>query len=341
MTVQAGVIGLGRAGWQIHVAQLARMQAFKVAAVADPMQERLDEAAATLGCRTYTDAYALTTDPELDLVVVASPNHTHVPYAMAALKAGKHVIVDKPVATRLADMDALMAEAKRGGRTLAPFHSRRFDGDFVKIRKIIDSGVLGPLHMVKIYNHGFSRRNDWQTLRRMGGGQLTNWGSHALDKALTLLNWEVDKVFGDMTTTVCAGDAEDQVKVVLKGKNGLLIDVEVAGGCALPQAPWVIMGKYGTLTGTHALLEWKYYDPSALPPVQIKEDPGRSYDFSEQIPWQTCSCETGGMGESHALWYAHFAAAWKSGGPMPTTAQQARHLIAIQDEVRRQSREEV
>ena len=336
--VRVGIVGLGRSGWSNHATTVPKLPGFTVAAVADAVPERRAEAESTLGCRAYADYRELVADPELELVVVCTPSHTHADVAVAALRAGRHVLVEKPMAASLAEVDRMIAAAAEAGRILTVFQNRRLDPDFLKVQEILASGVLGPIHLIKMGRHGYQRRSDWQTLRKLGGGQLNNWGAHVVDQALLLLGGEYAELFADLQHTVSAGDAEDHVKVVLRGRQGTVVDVEITSACAYPVPDWTIMGRHGTLTGSTSRLEWKHYDPAALPALVADEGPaaGRSYGRPEQIPWQTEAAEVRG-GNITAEYYARLRATLREGAPLFVTPESVRRQIALFDEIRRKS----
>ena len=185
--IRVGIAGLGRSGWGIHAAYLRTApRLFKIAAVADLIPERVAQAAAELRCRAYPDAESLIADPDLDLVVVATYNPTHAKYAKMALRAGKHVLCEKPFGLTVADVDAMSAAAKERGRVLVPFQQRHLEKDFLKVKEICESGLVGDVFRIRLCWHGFGRRWDWQTVRAMAGGNLNNNGPHVVDHAVTL-----------------------------------------------------------------------------------------------------------------------------------------------------------
>ena len=122
----------------------------------------------------------------MDLVVNAAPSKFHVPLTLQFLEAGFNVLCDKPLASRAADVDRLIAAAERSGKTLAIFQQSRYSPAFVQLRRVIDSGVLGDIVQISLVSSGFSRRYDWQTLTAEMGGNLLNTGPHVLDQALQL-----------------------------------------------------------------------------------------------------------------------------------------------------------
>ena len=166
-TIRVGIIGQGRSGWGIHAEFLRTVpELFKIEAVADLIPERVAQSAADLGCRAYHDAESLIADPDIDLVVVSSYNATHAKYAEMALRAGKHVLCEKPFGLTVADVDAMAAAAKAAGRIIVPFQQRHYEEDFLKVKEICESGIIGDVFRIRLCWHGFGRRWDWQTADR-------------------------------------------------------------------------------------------------------------------------------------------------------------------------------
>lgn len=332
--VRVGLAGLGRAGWSIHAMTLEKHPAFTVAAVMDTEPERRQEAVARFGCAAYEDYAALAADPHVELVVIATPSFLHAPMAIEALDAGKHVLVDKPMALSVAEADAMLSAARRRARLLSVFHIRRLDPDFLKIREVLDSGVLGPLHAIKMASSSFDRRRDWQTLAKFGGGQLNNTGSHFVDLALALAGGEWDLAFSELRQVACAGDAEDHVRILFRGKAGVTVDIELAIS-AYHGPRWHLMGKYGSLVGDSERLEWKYYDPAALEAPTVSEGPaaGRKYGSGETLPWVTQSFAMT-YPNTFPEFYSRLHASLREGAPLLVPPEEIRNLVALFDACR-------
>ena len=107
------------------------------------------------------------------------------------------------------------------------------------MQEIIRSGILGDVYEIRLARHGYQRRDDWQTIKEFGGGQLLNWGPHIVDHALRFLESPVATQFSDLKFIAAVGDAEDHLKIVLKGENGRFVDMEISGGVALG-APTIV-----------------------------------------------------------------------------------------------------
>jgi len=338
--VRVGIAGLGRSGWAIHAQLLAELpNRYRIVAVLDEDADRLREAVERFGCRAYADYADLVGDDDVELVVVALPSHLHAGATVQALAAGKAVICEKPMATSLADVDRMIEAAGRSGRLLTVFQNRRYSPDFLKVQEVIASGVLGRIVLIKITQAGFSRRWDWQTLKRFGGGTLNNNGVHYLDQALLLFGKGRPEVFCHLERTLTLGDAEDHVKIILRGENAPMIDLEVSSVCAYPPPTWRISGTQGGLVGTARHLEWKAIDPDKLPPrsLDIHPTPDRSYNRDELV-WHEYSWDIGDYtGPGQKGFYLDLYETMRHGKPLAVTPESVRRVMRIVEQCHRLS----
>ncbi len=337
--LRVGIAGLGRSGWNIHVRTLAALpDRYQVAAVMDPEPERCAEARAGHGCRVHPDFDALAADPDLDVIVVASPNHLHADHAVKALDAGKHVVCEKPFALTVEEADRVMAAAQRNRRVLSPFQNRRYEPHFLKVRELIDSGVLGQVVHIRLSWHQFTRRWDWQTLRRFGGGLLNNNGSHLLDHALQLLPDDVQpEVFADLQRVLSLGDTEDHVKIVLTTpdhEDQPTIDVELSNASIFEQDRWLVLGTRGGLRGTTEKLTWRTVDWDALPErtLETAAATGRTYNHDpvtwKEHTWDAPPADPKAVRQDYVGFYSDLYRTIHDDAPLVITPRSVRRLIA-------------
>lgn len=285
--IKVGLAGLGRSGWDIHAQYIAGLpDYFELAGVHDPDLIRMRDACAKTGSTGFRTLDALLAAPDIELVVVATPSHLHGRHALQALRAGKHVICEKPLVATSAEVKKLITAARRARRQLLPFQNKRYDKDFLEVKRIIESGLIGRPTFIRIAYHGFGRRWDWQTLKRFNGGSLANTGPHPIDQALVLFGAQTPQVACDLRRTLTFGDAEDHVKVILSAERSPTIEIEIMASNPWPAPRWLVMGTRGGIVGGPERLDYKYFDPSGLPKRRVdpKPSPDRSYN-SEQYPW--------------------------------------------------------
>jgi scyllo-inositol 2-dehydrogenase (NADP+) len=337
--IRVGIAGLGRSGWDIHAKLLAPLnEHYQVVAVVDADEKRRQEAIDRFDCQAYTEYDQLLADPAVELVVVALPSFLHADGAIAALEAGKHVVCEKPMATALPDADRMVAAAERTGQVLTVFQQRRYNPDFVKVREVIRSGVLGRIVQIRVTESRFSRRWDWQTLQKFGGGSLNNTGPHYLDMALQLFGDDYpSEVFCQLERALTLGDADDHLKLVFKGKNAPTVDIEISSACAYPPETWNVMGTQGGLAGSTRQLRWRWVDWAVQPPRQLdlQPTPDRSYN-RDDLTWQEATWDLAqDSSPGHSGFYHDLYATIRSGAPLAITPQSVRRVIWLQEECHR------
>jgi len=288
--IRTAIAGLGRAGWSIHVAGLKDRSDYKIVACIDPEAERRKEAEQVLGCRSYASWTDFIKDPgDAELAIIATASNMHVPMSIDALKAGLHVLAEKPMAVSLKEASTMLKAAKSSKKLYTVHQNYRCNAELHQALAIMDSGILGKVFYIKMNWSRFSRRNDWQTLRKFGGGTLNNTCPHSIDHALQYMQSPVVDVWGDLQAVVTAGDADDHVKILLRGKNGRVIDHEVSGAIAVDQPKLMICGDMGTLLRVGDEYVIKYLDPKTLPKLKVDARlavPGRKYGVvGESLNW--------------------------------------------------------
>jgi predicted dehydrogenase len=337
--VRVGIAGLGRSGWDIHAKLMEPLaQEFQVAAVVDADEKRRQEAMDRFDCLAYTEYEQMLADPGVELVVVSLPSFLHANASIAALEAGKHVVCEKPMATTLADADRMIEAAQRTGRVLTIFQQRRYNPDFVKVREVIDSGVLGRIVEIRLTESRFSRRWDWQTLQKFGGGSLNNTGPHFLDMALQLFGEHYpSEVFCQLDRTLTLGDADDHVKLTFRGPGAPTIDIEISSCSPYPGETWNVMGTQGGLAGSTSKLRWKWVDWSAQAPrtLDTRPMPDRSYNRDDLI-WQEASWDVANDATiGHVGFYHELFATIRQGKPLAITPQSVRRVMWLIEECHR------
>lgn len=268
-----GIVGLGRAGWSMHCDELdARPDKYTIVAACDTVALRRQKAADRYGCNVYRDIEQLIADPNVEMVDIATRSCDHFRHASLALRAGKDVCLEKPMAVSYDHAKRLAALAGRSKGNLYIRHNRRFEPGFVHIRQIMASGVLGEVYEIKLRRLDFQFRGDWQTIKRFGGGQLLNWGPHIVDHALQMLDSPCKAVWSYLKKIAAVGDAEDHVRIILTGRNGRVVDLEISGGAALGEPMYRIFGAKGALTAGDDYITVKYLDPR-VKLLRTKADP--------------------------------------------------------------------
>ena len=224
--LRVAIVGYGLAGSAFHAPLIAATAGMRVSAVVTGNAERAENArAAYEGVEVFADVDGLLTKAsDIDLVVVATPNRMHAPIALAAIDAGKAVVVDKPFAVSVAEAESLIAAAAARGVPLSVYQNRRWDGDFLTLRRLLDEGALGE---VTRYESRFER---WRPVAGSGwresgspsdaGGLLFDLGPHLIDQALVLFG-PVTHVYAEVDRRRAGVQADDDVFVALTHASGV------------------------------------------------------------------------------------------------------------------------
>ena len=225
--LRAALLGFGLAGSAFHGPLIEAVTGLELASIVTRDPER-----AALAHERHPGAQVLDGAErvweragEHDLVVVATPNRTHAPLAEAAIAAGLHVVVDKPLAASSADGRALAAAARRQGVLLAVFHNRRWDGDFLTARRLIAEGTLGHVHRFESRFERWRPELDAERWRELAdpaeaGGVLFDLGPHLIDQALVLFG-DVRSVYAEVETGRPGAAVDDDAFVALEHASGV------------------------------------------------------------------------------------------------------------------------
>jgi predicted dehydrogenase len=185
--IRVGVVGYGLAGKVFHAPMITAVEGLELAAVVERSTRHAAEEYP--GITIHTSLEAMLEDSSIDLIVIATPTPTHAALAGQVLQAGRHVVVDKPVAIHSSEIASLAALARENGKLLIPYHNRRWDGDFRTLRKLLDGGKLG--HVVSVTStfnrwRPVARHGVWRESDEAGSGILLDLGTHQVDQTLQI-----------------------------------------------------------------------------------------------------------------------------------------------------------
>jgi len=338
--IRVGIAGLGRSGWNIHARLLAQVEdRYEVVAALDADPTRRAEAEHRYNCKTYGTYEGLLGDGQVELVVVALPSHLHADGTIAALECGKHVVCEKPMAISTEEADRMITADNASPGILSVFQNRRYSPDFVTVRNVLNSGVLGRTVLIHMTGSGFGRRWDWQTLREFGGGSLNNTAVHSLDQALLLMGEGTPDICCHLERTLTVGNAEDHVKLVLRMQGAPMVDLEVSSACAYSRDAWHIMGTSGGLVGSSSSLRWKHVDMASLPERSLDRQPtpDRSYNHEEYEWSETVWQRDEYTGPGELGYYEDLYESIRKGAPVAVTPQSVRRVIWVLEECHRQA----
>lgn len=210
----------------------------------DPARNKVAE---ENGIHAFASREELLADERIDLVTVATPNDYHKEIVMAALRAGKNVISEKPVTLSSADLEDMIACANECGRLFTVHQNRRWDEDYLTMKKLLDDGTLGKVFRIESRVQG-SRGipGDWRNQKQHGGGMVFDWGIHLLDQALMMtLPRKLKTVYAELTN-VTNENCDDGFRATLIFDDGLSFYVEVTTSNFISLPLWYMLGENGT-----------------------------------------------------------------------------------------------
>jgi predicted dehydrogenase len=267
--VRFGVIGFGLAGRVFHSAVIDATPGIELAGI---VQRSGDDAQkAYPNVPLYRSLDAMLQDASLQVIVVATPNDTHVPMAEQCLRAGRHVVIDKPVAVSSTEAAALMAVARETGRRVFVYHNRRWDGDFLTVQQLLKTDRLGTLRTFESHFDRFRptpKPGAWREALGHGNGILLDLGSHLADQALVLFGIP-EAVWGDVRSER-AGSAVDDAFDLRLYYPDLTVWLRSSSLSAVPAVRFLAQGTRGS------------YRKDNLDP---QEDALRSGDLFQSKPW--------------------------------------------------------
>ena len=244
MNHRLALIGYGGMGKQ-HLKLLANVERMEIAGIYDIDEEKNREAQ-----QNQIDVYAsleeIWKDDSVDVVLIATPNHVHKDIAIEAMRAGKHVICEKPVALNSRELAEILQVQKETGKTFVVHQNRRWDEDFRIMKQLYDSKELGDIFNIEARIYG-SRGipGDWRKEKQYGGGMLLDWGVHLIDRLLWMCKEPIRNIYCE-ESYIQKEDCDDGFKLLLTFESGCKALLEV-GTCNYIYMPkWYLCGTAGS-----------------------------------------------------------------------------------------------
>jgi scyllo-inositol 2-dehydrogenase (NADP+) len=322
--IRVGLAGYGLAGAMLHAPVIAGLPEFRITGV---MTSRPEAVQLASGPVVVPDLEALL-GLDCDLIVIVTPNPLHAVQAEAALRAGRHVLIDKPMAIDVAACDRLIDLAAGTGRVLSVYHNRRFDGDFLAAKRVVAEKVVGAPMLMEANWDRFRPvpPATWRNADGAGAGLFWDLGPHMIDQAIALFGWP-DRMQADVAVQREGARADDWFTVTLGwGVRRALLSASSFGAAARPR--FALHGAHGSwwsegLDPVEAALR-AGHDPAApgfperLPPISA----WRAGREGERIAQPVAAGDPFGF-------YRGLAAAIRGEGPSPMDPVRARDVVAL------------
>lgn len=246
LPLNVAIVGFGGMGTQ-HAATMKSVDEIKLIGSYDILEER-QEAAKSLGITAYPSFEDVLEDQQIDIILIATPNHLHKELSIRAMQAGKHVICEKPVTLCAEDLEVIIEASLQYSRVFTVHQNRRWDEDFCIAKKVYEDGTIGNIYNVESRVMGSQGiPGDWRTKKEYGGGMLLDWGIHLADQLLWLFPKKISKVYCELGY-ILGGECDDTVKLHLHFEDGMTALIEVCTWNMEILPRWYINGMDGTMT---------------------------------------------------------------------------------------------
>lgn len=345
--IRVAVIGYGLAGSVFHAPLISSTPGLEVSGIVTANGERRAMARRDFpDVDIFSSAGEIWHDPSrFDLVVIATSNRSHAPLGLAAIQAGLPVVIDKPIAVTVEDARRLIAAARDHELPLTVFQNRRWDGDFLTLRSIIEHDLLGPIVR---YESRFERYRPvpkagaWRESAdpEDGGGLLVDLGSHLIDAALVLFGWPIE-VYAEVGTCRPGATVDDDTFVALRFSGGVHAHLWMNAVVRTPGPRFHVSGLRGTYS--------KYgLDPqeSALKNGMRPGDPDWGLEPLES--WGTLSTDINGLHVDGSVetvpgayeqFYVQLRDALRGDRPLPVLPSESLATLQVIEAARESARE--
>ncbi len=248
---RVAMIGYGAIGFE-HGTAISEVPGLAYTLICDRNEERLEAARKAFpGVSTCTDLSQVAADPSIDVVIISTPPNTHAEISMQMLRAGKHVVSEKPFCLTTSEADAMIQLAQEKQLALTVYQCRRWDPDYLAIQKVLKQGTIGPVFHMETFIGGYAHPCDyWHSHEPISGGVFYDWGSHYLDWILQLIpdnvvsvrGIEHKRVWHDITNA-------DHSVVYLRFAGGQEAEFMHSDIAAAMKPKWYILGERGAIVG--------------------------------------------------------------------------------------------
>jgi scyllo-inositol 2-dehydrogenase (NADP+) len=333
--VGVGLLGYGAIGHE-HRRAVQSVDGLHLVAVCDASEERRAAAKATAPGVVITDsADHLLERGDVDLVVVSTAPNTHADWALRALDAGKHVVVEKPFAIHTTEADDVLATARAAGLLTVVYQNRRYDPDYLAIARLVRSGVLGEVFSIETFVGGYGHPcNLWHSDEAASGGAFYDWGSHVFDQVLDLVPTDIAWVTAtshkrkwfDVTNA-------DHSRTTIQFVDGVEAQFVHSDLAAALKPRWYVLGTAGAIVG-----HWRIATINSRTEIgTLAEDvlaPADSPPLLElHTPDGSVTQVATPSPEPHRF-HRELADRLRFGLPMTVTAQQSRRVLAVMEAAR-------
>jgi scyllo-inositol 2-dehydrogenase (NADP+) len=327
--IKVGLVGYGFAGRGFHAYLISRVPELSLVAVAARSPERRALAELDREVATFSTVGDLLANGGVDLVVLATPHDTHASLAIEAMNAGKHVVTDKVMCLSTREADAMIEASRRNGVLLSVFHNRRWDWDYLTVKKVLGDGLIGSPYLFEVAIMRNRPPRGWRATVEAGGGLLFDWGAHLIDQALQLVPDQVESVSCDLQYRGWGAEIGSYGRVQMRFRGGILYDVEISNLAWVDKPRWLVLGERGALV-KHGL------DPQEMAMLRgdigaATEDPANRALVRTELNGLSTEMTVESVRSDWTEYYRNVAAAIRGEAELAVKPEQARRAVAVFD----------
>ena len=280
-TIGVGLLGYAQSVGKAHGLGIEATDGLSLRAVCDLNQQILKQAKDDFPqVKTYDSAKALGADPEVELVIIATPPNAHARLSLQMMATGKHVVCEKPLAINRKETAAMVEMAEKGQVHLSCHQNRRWDVDYLAIRQALAEGLIGELFYVEMFVGGFNHPcGYWHSHDKISGGTAYDWGAHYLDWLVSLVDQEVSAVISTRQNRVWHDITNaDQERIQIRFAGGQEAEFIHSDIAAVRKPKWYLLGTEGAIVGhwldlsTYEIDPVLYYHHHPIPATEMVPD---------------------------------------------------------------------
>ncbi|MBD5777914.1 Gfo/Idh/MocA family oxidoreductase [Pelagicoccus sp. NFK12] len=315
--IKTAIVGYGQSGELSHAYGIQANPEFEIVAICDLSPQRRQFAQESIGCPAYADhRELLDSKAEIELASIVTRSDTHCQVACDLLDAGVNVLITKPWAVNTKEADLLIRAQLGSGKLIFPWIPMYWSPEYCKIKQLVEENAIGRVFTIRRYIAQFSKREDWQTELKFGGGYLNNWGAHIVQPLLELAGSPVTRVGGHLQQVINGGDGDDNFLALLEFESGILGIAEYAQATeGLPS--FLVQGTQGTIVSDGETITLVQKDPASTKVPRRNEFPIEGKRFGD---------------EAHI--YRDVAATLRQGSPFRASLEDAYQGTRVLDAIR-------
>ena len=335
MKMKLGIVGFGFMG-HCDAEMLNSFDDIELVAVADTNSKQMEDAPE--GVETYASIDDMLEQADIDVVMISTPNPSHLEMVEKSAKAKKHIICEKPAAMTVAQFDRMVEVTKENDVIFTVHQQRRWDEDYRIMKEVYDQKLLGDVYVIKSQLYGFNgNMHDWHVFPEMGGGMLYDWGVHLIDQILNMVDSKIDSIYADLRNIINE-KVDDYFNILIKFQNGVTAEIELGTYYLTPKRSWFIGGNKGSavldgfggggkIIRTAHLLE-------NVPGKITMTAAGPTRSFGPAAPGLLVDEPLPEVNVSHRNYFEHFLKAFNGEEEIIVKPEQVRRVLGVMEAVR-------